>query len=98
MLGDIPLNLKHTVWNVQRREGQKNGKERATKNRVPVSVEKTVLSISARIDEPKIFLWNLFCWQIVRASPQLLRGNLYSLSLNCFEKDLGSDPASVLHW
>ena len=50
MLGDIPLNLKHTVWNVHRREAQKNGKERATKNRVPVLVEKTVLSISARID------------------------------------------------
>lgn len=50
MLGDIPLNLKHTIWKVHRREAQKNGKKRATKNRVPVLVEKTVLSISARIN------------------------------------------------
>ena len=50
MLGDIPLNLKHTIWNVHRREAQKNGKKRANKKRVPVLVEKTVLSISARID------------------------------------------------
>ena len=50
MLGDIPLNLKHTIWNVHRREAEKNAKNRATKNRVPVSVEKTVLSISARIN------------------------------------------------